>query len=186
MSAIMSTVAEWISALATVGALVAATVAGRSAKRLYDIESERDRVAAASREAAAARLMNAWTAIHAPDVSKPKIGRHGLVVSNAGEGAVFDVTVCSDDHTGKAQHPMHLHVLPPGEYFVLRETQHLWGYPAPARAQVGMIRPISNRKEWRVTSIAFMDSAGLRWRRDASGLHREPSATVERGRSRAL
>lgn len=164
--------AEWVSAVAALCALGAAVWAGLQAKRLYQVEADRDRQAADDREAADARRVNAWVAAHVRPGDEDYF-RPGLSLANAGSAPIFDIEVESNQQNGRSQHPMTLRVLPPGEYFVgASKDQFHWQYLEPASAFDGHLRPITRQQHWRVTMLTFTDSGGVRWQRTDAGLRK--------------
>jgi hypothetical protein len=180
----VGTVPEWISAIATVGALIAAWLAGTTAKRLYGVESDRDATAAEQRERHDADLVHAWTTAVHRDGTRP---RYGLIVKNGSSSPVFDVTIQST--TGipfegghKRAWPVDLAMLPPGEYFVTTvpypdTNTGEDGIPEPTSGLDGTIRPVMKKRDWAVSRIHFTDASGRHWQRDKDGvLTRAPAS----------
>jgi hypothetical protein len=173
----MGTLPDWISAIATLGALAAAWIAGATAKRLYVVESERDKVAAEEREREDAELVHAWTAaVHGEGLRS----RYGLIISNRSTSPVFDVKIESntgieDNGVHRAAWPVKLAMLPPGEYFAPTvpypdKGSRDEGIPEPTSQLDGTIRPIMKKHDWVVTRIGFTDAAGRHWHRDRTGV----------------
>ena len=162
---------DWISAVASVGALSAAVWAARTAKQVHDMEFGRDRTSADERFRASARLVSAWTAVYLPDGPEGAIASDGVVIANRSSTPIFDIEIASTDKTGNAQPSLRLQVLPPGEYYCASTSgPYHWKYPDVAQAFPGNLRPIAKKPEWRVVDFTFNDAAGRPWRRDRTGL----------------
>lgn len=169
----MSTAPEWISALAALGALGAAIWAGITATRVYRLETEREQRAARQRERHAAELVAAWTGEHVyrrpgDDPDSSARSRRGVVLSNLGQGPVFEVVVESTDPEGTSAPPLELSLIPPGRYFVPRHGVG-WGLPAALELVDGDVVPVMRRSTWAVTAMRFADGASRRWVRDDKG-----------------
>lgn len=160
--------ADWVAAVATVGALIAAVVAGRTAVQVYRMERARDDRATAAELRADAVLVHSWTASWFDDEGNRE---DGLVISNTSENPVFDVQIKSV-HYSMGQWPiLKLTVLPPGRYFVERtNTKYNWGFPNLLEQKGGVIRPIMKQRDWRVVCLSFTDVRGAAWVREEGRL----------------
>ncbi len=154
---------EWVTAIAAVLALAAAVWAGITSRRLVDVESGRDEVAARRRAREQARQVSAWCVV-CPDAPLPV----GLLVQNSSTAPVFQMTVESTDAQGQHRPPLHLTIVPPGDYVVTADEQFHWTFPEDARTQ-GHVRPVTKKDTWMVQSLTFVDSSGVRWHRDQHG-----------------
>ncbi|WP_232549591.1 hypothetical protein [Propioniciclava soli] len=161
----MPSVTDWITAITAILALVAATVAGRTAGRLYRIESDRDSAMALRAEREQASGVNAWCVVTNTEANR----RDGLLVSNASDSPVYDVEVISCGPGGGQQFPLTLFVLPPGHYVALEEASFHWTFPQAAADVDGSIRPVTKHKTWRVVRLSFTDAHGIAWVRDDHG-----------------
>jgi hypothetical protein len=165
-------VPNWIAASAALLAVVFAWLAARHTRALLEREVARDRRATAREVRAQADLVGAWVASRVTPVGGGDVTFHeyGLVVRNASSAPVFDVVVASSGHNGEEQRALTLAVLPPGEFYSPVTTDEwVWGLPDPVDAIDGVIRPVMRRKQRRVTSVTFRDSAGSTWIRDDVG-----------------
>lgn len=162
--------AEWVSAVAAFGALVAAVFAGIVAWRLYKIEDDRERQAQA-------RQISAWISVKLDGESGP----YGIELTNGSLAPVYDVTVRAKDSYGVSQPQLDLRVLPPGRFFAERvDTKYHWAYPDPAEEVGYPLRPVAKSSKWRVERITFRDSANVGWGRDAAGVLRPDANASDR------
>jgi hypothetical protein len=162
---------EGLSALATVGALIAAIGAGKQAKRLFQIESSRDEQAQrADRRRQAARI-SAWAAMRIEVGGKPI---YGVVVRNSSDDPVYDVRVACHGFT--TERAPQLRCVPPGEYFVanvdIRKPDgkfFRWDYAKPVAEIRDPVRPFTASDNRGIDELSFRDNAGAPWRRAARG-----------------
>lgn len=157
----------WISAIASVGALVAAIVAAVVTIGLLKREAERDRVAADERRAEQANHVAAWYGgdhgignLFPARMTRDEVGTY---LRNASKSPVYDVVIeyyCPIRNVGLSWRGLDTRckVLPPAEkaYFV------------------GVIddvaRNLSTFSLAELTvAVMFRDSAGRTWRRDTQG-----------------
>lgn len=165
----MSAIPSWISALASVGALLAAVVAGVTARRLYGIEREREHRLTEADERRQAVRVSAWVA----EVVGPNAGERspGVVVVNASQTAVRDVLVSVIEPDDRRRAALRLAILPPGEYFAAAQPPpYHWGFPNLLSALEYPARPVMRSRQWRVTEVTFRDAADRSWRRDDAGV----------------
>lgn len=169
----MGNAAEWVSAIASVGALLAAVVAGYAAWRLYRVESERDKVAAWRRLSEQARLVPAWIAVVVDD--EGRVASTGLMVVNRAESPIFDIRIsATDKESDLIRTPAKMAMLPPGRYFVARQgAPFTWAYADSADSVEGVIRPVTKTDKWRVDQLEFVDSGNVAWSRDRHGRLRD-------------
>lgn len=165
-----------ISAMATVFALGFASVAAVAARRTYRIESERDRVNSAARQAqegfvrrTQAARVSAWWEKSADD------GSWGAFVRNASEAPIYQVylTILSpDDHTDAVK--LHFSSIPPSE-----QARFL---PVELPSGEHESRPADRR-----VKLTFTDSVGVRWTRNQYGRlsEMEPSLRIRADGQRA-
>jgi arabinogalactan oligomer / maltooligosaccharide transport system substrate-binding protein len=146
-------VPTWAAALAAVSALVFAAVAAVYARRTYQIESQRDRVAEAILVRSQSAQISAWWG------SSTTSKGWGVFLRNGSEAPVFQVhaTVLGPDDRAEILQA-HLPVLPPGPapLFHLLET---------AVEHDESTLTISARR----VRVTFTDEAGERWMRDQHG-----------------
>jgi hypothetical protein len=169
----MGSVAEWVSAVAALGALGAAVYAGIAAWRLYRIESARDGAADAERRQLQARQVSAWVAVA---VEEESVRSSGIEIINGSSAPVYDLAIQVNGETGAAQHPLTLTVLPPGRFFAAKDPTYHWTFPDPAEAIGLSLRPVAKSTKWRVEHLKFRDSANVHWTRDADGVLLEYSS----------
>lgn len=161
----MPSITDWITAVTAILALLAATWAGRTAGRLYRIESGRDAAAARRAEREQASAVNAWCVVTNAEDDR----RDGLLVSNASDSPVYNVQVVARDRRGSEQFPLTLFVPPPGNYVALEEHVYHWTFPQAAADVKGAIRPVTKHETWRVIRLSFTDAHGIAWVRDDHG-----------------
>ncbi len=165
-------VPNWLTAVATCGALAAAVFAGVTAKRLYDTEHARDLRAAAAERARQANEVVAWaswTDIPSAALRLPNgdTSRVNLAVRNASGVPVYDAVV-EYSCDGKALGGQKFSVLSPtGD-----EPHHREIKASGVGVLVAKPRGPSARLDIRV-SMEFTDALGLRWRRETSGILRQ-------------
>jgi hypothetical protein len=174
---VSSDIASWLDAVATVGLLGAAIVAGVQAKRLYDAGVERELRQHATQ-------VSAWTAVR----NSPSGGEFGLCLRNDSSVPVTSVDVWTSNrkHPGEELGPQRYTTLVPGYFFALtRARRDGFGFfdrPVHVGDRDGhLLVPTSlSPDSAQVTRFRFVDSNGVRWeRRMGGGLHRveeEPSA----------
>jgi hypothetical protein len=165
----MEWLAQWVSALGSIGALIAAIWAGLSAKGLYRVELGRDEAVrkAAAREDAA--RVHAWVAEEVPEGRES--GDTVLVVANGASTPLYDIRILSSDALGVPQPRVKLHMLPPGE-FMLRRQSHKpfqWHFPEPTKYATGRLLPVSKHQSRVVKALYFTDARGARWERAEHG-----------------
>ncbi|MGO4956070.1 hypothetical protein ACTQ49_02135 [Luteococcus sp. Sow4_B9] len=167
----MGNLSEVVSALAAVGALVAAVWAGLTAKKLYDMETRRDEMSSELQRRRAASRVSAWVCTHFPEgVNEGANRRDGVIIANQGDCPIYDVRIESTGKDGLQKKEIVQHVLPPGEYFVgSRSDAFQWDSPDQTQCLEGIIRPITKKPDWRVTQLKFQDADGNRWLRDERG-----------------
>jgi hypothetical protein len=159
---------NWLTAIATWGALVAAVFAGVTAKRLYDADRERDlKAAVAERSRQASQVVGwaSWTNYSRVALKLPEGGtsRVNLAVRNASGVPVYDVSVdywCRGEHLGGQTFSV---LSPTGE-----DPHHREIKAAGVGALVAKPRDPDARLDIRV-AIEFTDALGVRWRRDPAG-----------------
>ena len=169
MSTALGSVADIVTALTAIGALVAAIVAARHARTLLDAERIRDDKTDARERRAQASKVFAWVAARIPTESENP-SAYGAVVVNSSEQAIFDVTVTVCGHDGAERMPITLTLLPPGSYY-LEESRENYGWEF-ARALASLedeIRPITKSRLRRIARLRFEDSTNLFWQRDDHG-----------------
>jgi len=163
-------IASWIAAVATFGALIAAIAAGLQAKKLYNIESGRDKEAADSRARLQASKINAWAGLR---LQRGDLQAFGVIVANSSDEPVYNVKVVVDGFTTMSMST--LTCVPPGQYFVENrsivkgEKRFQWDYAKPTSEYGDPLRPFSASGSKKVLSMAFTDSAGQSWKRDSAG-----------------
>lgn len=157
----MGSVAEWVSALATVGALIAAVYAGKVARNLFDLETKRDDAVHQLQRQEQARQVSAWAVVD------PDEGTSGIEIVNSSSSPVYDVEIQATKSDGSTAPPLDLALLPPGRFYSTAGVERFyWSIPDPSDSP---LRPVSKTDGWRVQQLTFRDSANIRWTRHASG-----------------
>ena len=161
-------VADIVTALTAIGALVAAILGAKHAGRLFAVEAKRDEDSAARERQAQASQVFAWVASRIVD---DEAVAYGAVVVNSSEQAIYDVTARVTGANGVERRPITLTILPPGAYYLEeREDAFGWDFASRLRSFEEEIRPVTKSKKRSITGMAFRDSSNLTWRRDESGM----------------
>ena len=156
-----------LGALATTAALVAAIAATRGARRLYDVEVGRDRLAAEREASRYAERVSGWVAERLMNSSQ--VAR-GVVLSNASGAMIFDVSMTVTSSAGTPHPPVELASVPPGDFFIKRaDGEHAWAFPDPVEVVDGVLRPVMKQRRWRVIELRFRATTNRRWRRADDG-----------------
>lgn len=145
----------WLSAFGSVFALVFAAVAVVVTRRMYQIESERDRVNAKARRVQESFVRRAQAALVSAWWGESRDGRWGAFVRNASETPVYQayLTVMDlDDHSDGIK--VHYLVVPPSDDALFCPIDH-------DRAE--------QRAAARRVKLSFTDAAGVRWLRNQYG-----------------
>ncbi|GAB3618314.1 hypothetical protein GCM10027416_28710 [Okibacterium endophyticum] len=166
---VWGSVAEWVTALVTLGALAAAVGAGLTTRRLYLIESERDRLGAEERSRRQAQNVAAWVAAAIDGGDAPD--SYGVVIHNSSSAVIYDVSVRATRKGGGELELLKLHVVPPGEYYAEYQpgAKFAWGFPSAVSATGMEIRPVTKSAAMGIKRLEFRDSADRRWLRSDSG-----------------
>ena len=159
---------EWISALCSMFALLAAAWAAWTAARVHKLERDRDIKADEDKLKAQAGKVAAWSAVHV-DLDGAVLA-YGVVVNNGSTTPIFDVVLEAQDVPGKLR-PLSLRLLPPGEYFVeSHKDRSGWALADHTSTLTGFTRPITRKENWCVTRLAFRDAQNNLWSRTNAGL----------------
>jgi len=180
-SSVWGDVPTWLSAVATLVALIFAAVAAISARRVYLIESERDKTASDERRNQAeflrrtqAALVSAWWGKQDDEFGVP---RWGAWVRNASETPIYQNRVSLTKlYEPDISDAFSLSVLPP-----MSEPKFF-----PTTVWEGDIDGVVDMPDIRV-EMTFTDSAGIRWIRDKQGRLSEvlPELTIWTDNQRA-
>lgn len=161
-------IANWITAITTAFALAAAIWAGTTARRLYEIEQQRDVDRAQTEERRQAELVAGWVswtdqprvALQLPD---GRTSRANLALQNVSAVPVYDVEVRYDEgHRGLGTQWFHI-LSPTGTSTHYRQIKC-----EGVGAFLAQPRPAEDRVDIRV-AISFTDAQGTRWTRETSG-----------------
>lgn len=163
---------EWITAVVAVVALGAAIWAGVISRSLLLVEQRRDDERQQRTLAEQATLVGAWM-IFCPDLPERGVDRRdGIMVRNSSDASVYDLVVQSCDFHGRQLPLLELTILPPGEYVILGHREYPWSLARTTDEIPSAIRPITKRKELRVTQLDFVDAQGIPWTRAGATLER--------------
>jgi hypothetical protein len=149
-------IADWVAAIATGGALIAAIYAGQQAAQIVNVERRRDDQLEANQRRAQAEQIAAWGS----GIS--------TYLTNASELPVYDVQL--NFTIGKQATGLCIALLVPTQRIPnptqFAVVQEAWNRATSARIH-GVPEPRTR------VSIAFTDAAGVRWERDFQGRLRE-------------
>lgn len=150
----LGSVADIVTALTAVFALLAAIAATRHARQLFDVESRRDEAAAARGRQSQASEVFAWVASRIGDETT-----YGVVVVNSSEQAIYDVEVRVTDSQSHERRPVTLTILPPGAYYLGESMEaYGWEFASRLRSFDDEIRPVTKSKKRRILGMSFRDS----------------------------
>ena len=171
-------IAEWISAVAALGALLAAVWAAKTSVNLFKIESARDNTAAERAAMDQASGIAAWC-VYSDD--RERSHQKGIQVHNSSDAPVYDVVIESTHSmtakdAAQSMPPIKLSILPPGDYVVFEHPKYLWAFAEERDSLSCAIRPVSKNPQWIVTGQSFTDARGVRWVREGGALRRMESA----------
>lgn len=163
----------WLSAFGSVFALVFAAIVVVVTRRMYQIESERDRVNAEARSVQESFARRAQAALVSTWWGESRDEGWGAFVRNASETPVYQVylTVLDpDDHSDGIK--VHYLVVPPSDDALF--------------CPIDNDRPAQRTTDRRV-KLSFTDAAGVRWLRNQYGLLTElqPNLRIKADPSRA-
>lgn len=162
----LGSVADVVTALTAIGALIAAVFGAKNAARLFGIEAKRDAAAAAREVQSQASKVFAWVATR---ISKREF--YGGVIVNSSEQAIYDVVVRVTGADEVERTPVRLTILPPGAYYLEESPQaYGWMFASRLRSFDEEIRPVTKSRKRRVVGMSFRDSSNVAWVRDAEGL----------------
>lgn len=162
----LGSIADLITALTAIGALIAAILGAKHATGLFRIEAKRDATAAAREVQSQASKAFAWVATR---ISEREF--YGVVVVNSSEQAIYDVEVRVTGADEAERTPVRLTILPPGAYY-LEETPQAYGWTFASRLRSfdEEIRPVTKSRKRRIVGMSFRDSSNVAWVRDVDGL----------------
>jgi maltose-binding protein MalE len=173
MSNVWNDMPNWMSAVGSVFALGFAAVAVVIGRRMYGVESDRDRVNAEDRRAQESFARKAQAALVSGWWGQSEDGRWGAFARNASETPVYQVFLTAlgpDDHSDGTK--VYSLMVPP--------TDHPIFFPVDDDLP-------AQRASARRVKLSFTDAAGVRWLRNQYGLLTElqPNLCVRTDASRA-
>ncbi|MGR6092054.1 hypothetical protein ACU4IU_15940 [Brevibacterium sp. CSND-B09] len=171
----MGNLAEWVSALGAIGALIAAIWAAATSGKLFRIESSRDKHASERMEKEQASGIASWCVKIIQKADGDSTAANGIQVHNSTDSPVYYVEVwstysVSKDSAPVQKKPLRMDVLPPGDFVSEEHKTYHWGFPNQKEDVKGLVRPITKNSNWRVIEVRFTDSYGVRWARNDVGL----------------
>jgi hypothetical protein len=155
-----------VGAAVSLGALIAAIVAAKSARKILDVELRRDDERDKAEQRQQAEKIAAWPTLAPanPQLSRGSTIKWGIAVRNASELPVYQVGLIHESiPAGGGRHTVVQELVPPGDWVLIGRTLY-------ARADVprtSLNEKVPDRDF--VLSIAFTDAAGQRWTRDRDG-----------------
>lgn len=164
----LGSLADVITALTAIGALIAAILGAKHAGRLFAVEARRDESTAARERQSQASQVFAWVASRIVD---DEAKAYGAVVVNSSEQAIYDVTVRVTGASGAERQPIELTILPPGAYYLEESAEaYAWEFASRLRSFDEEIRPVTKSKKRTIAGMRFRDSSNLTWARDETGI----------------
>lgn len=162
----LGSLADIITALTAIGALIAAVAGAKHASRLFIVEARRDEAAATRERQSQASKVFAWVASRIGDRAT-----FGVVVVNSSKQAIYDVEVRVSDGHAKERRAVSLTILPPGAYYLEESTEaYGWEFASRLRSFDDEIRPVTKSKHRGILGMSFRDSSNLKWVRDDRGI----------------
>ena len=162
----LGSLADVVTALTAIGALIAAIAGAKHAGRLFGIEAKRDEAAAARELQSQASKAFAWVATRIGDRDF-----YGVVVVNSSEQAIYDVVVRVTGANEAERPPVRLTILPPGAYYLEESPEaYGWEYASRLRSFEEEIRPVTKSRKRRILGMSFRDSSNITWTRDVEGM----------------
>jgi hypothetical protein len=171
-------VADWLTAGASAGALGVAFAAFWTARRLGRLEFDRDVRARERGQREQAASVTAWVATQ---IVNGKEAGYGVVLHNASQNVVYDLSVSTTSKLPRWELPaLKLTVLPPGTYWTRSrpKTAYKWDFPVEVSRLADEIRPVSKSQEIGVAHLAFRDSSDQFWERRANGILAQATASA--------
>lgn len=160
---------EWISALGAIGALTAAIWAAVTSKRLFEIESSRDQIAAQRIAREQASQISAWCVALLDEHGK-WAGR-GILIHNSSNAPVYDLEVDStyaakSTDAPQVQNTFRMGIVPPGDFVTTASNDFdKWTFPDAREEIPYTVRPVTKNKAWSVGVVRFTDAHGAPWAR---------------------
>lgn len=163
----IGSLSEIFAAIAALGALVAAVLAGKYTKGMLETERQRDERAAAQSRERDAIAVACWPAVAISHEGTPSESyKFGMTIRNASNTVMYDIRIVFADG---ARPPITLTALPPDTYFMEPDDRYGWAFAKSLSQVQGEVRPVTKR-DTRVEALTFRDSANVRWRRSGDGL----------------
>ncbi|WP_085529645.1 hypothetical protein [Kocuria massiliensis] len=172
----MGTLAEWAAALVAVVAIFFAWKSNQASTEMLSMEQRRDEENERRKKMDQASNISAWCTF-LPDHQGPR--KDALQILNNSQLPAYQVDIHSTNKDGNANKPLHLEVLPPGNFIALSNEKFGWDFPEARETFTGTIRPITKSTTWCVENIELTDSFGNRWERDRRGQHTLISSAPE-------
>jgi hypothetical protein len=164
------TVADWLTAGASAGALGVAFAAFWTARRLGRLEFDRDVRARERGQREQAASVTAWVAAQ---IVNDQAVAYGVVLHNASSNVVYELSVSTTTKSSQVRVPaLTLTVLPPGTYWARSQPddKFKWAFPVEVARIPDEIRPISKSPRIGVERLAFRDASEQLWERQANGI----------------
>jgi hypothetical protein len=164
------TASDWLSAIASVGALGVAFAAFVTAQRLGRLEIERERRVLEQGRREQAVCVTAWVA---EEIVDNETSLYGVMVHNPSTNVVYDLSVITTSKYASSRlTPLTLTLVPPGTYWTRwqPESKFKWAFPVDASRVTLEIRPISKSRRIAVERLSFRDASDQRWDRHANGI----------------
>jgi hypothetical protein len=148
-------VPNWIAALGTAGALIAAILAAYFAWRSWNHQQGADRTQRAIG-------LSAWW------VDGLMEGRQvwGVVVSNTSDAVFRNITISPVINDVDNRSGIRFTAIPPGRYFIeslVKTEPRVWASEIALRDDQGL-RPVTDANRRNIREITYIDPSGNRWR----------------------
>jgi hypothetical protein len=154
------TLADWVAALASIGALAIAALAWITARRFGSGEEERTRRGQAER-------ISAW---FASEVRDGTALAYGIMLKNASATLVYDIEVVAKSKINGTYPPLRLTCLPPGSHWAAWSARdNSWGFPVDPATVWNDLQPVASSDKLGIQMLSFRDASDHVWTRVDQG-----------------
>lgn len=155
------TVADWVAAIASLGALGIAVMAWITARSLGARDHERARKDQAER-------VSAWFAAEIHEGSKVA---YGVMLRNSSANPVYEVEVVAKSKFANGTYPpLRLTCLPPGAHWASWSNQDKdWSFPVDSASVSNELRPVAMSGKLGIGLLRFRDGSNAIWSRTDQG-----------------
>ncbi|MDR6939904.1 hypothetical protein [Arcanobacterium hippocoleae] len=164
----MGSLADWISAVGGLLAVIAASMSWKSSQRMLNIEQNRDSKRALAMRREQAELV---FAVGACLPNRDKSEQWAIYIYNGSTKPIFDIKIESQKLDGRAPNkPLALSVIPPGQFVVPSHPVYHWGTLVDLSLKPEIVDLLVKGKgAGMITRFEFADSSHQIWTIGAAG-----------------